>query len=102
MPLHTLLARANKLTIPTLRTNYLGNSFHYSDTVFPRIKAGVIISFFAQKGGDYSRDGYYSKKYGSLPQTLRQAESLEWMTGDTFLTKTLEKRIFHFQIDKSC
>lgn len=61
------------------------------DTVFLRIIAR----------GDYSRDGYYWKKYRSLPQTLRMAESLESLPGDTFLTKTLDKRIFHFQIDKS-
>ena len=28
-------------------------------TVFPRMIAGAIISFFAPKGGDYSREGDY-------------------------------------------
>ena len=32
-----------------------------SDTVFPRIIAGAIISIFTPKGGDYLREGDYSR-----------------------------------------
>ena len=34
----------------------------HASTVFPRIMAGAIISFFAPKGGDRLREGDYSRE----------------------------------------
>ena len=44
-----------------------------SDTVFPRIIAGAIISIFTPKGDDYSREGDYSR--GAIISNISQRRS---------------------------
>ena len=36
---------------------WMNNQQPFTGTVFPQIIAGAIISLFALKGGDYSREG---------------------------------------------
>ena len=52
-----------KATSTKMYKSYLDfNISWHASTVFPRIIAGAIISFFAPKGGDRFREGDYSRE----------------------------------------